>query len=189
MADGGDIPVSVNRGKVAYIVCIFTLLLIIWVWGDIAFPQAPWYTILLVVFVAIFVLGVGPNIRLLFLSDPYLVVSDEGIRIQDPFINGEMIPWSDIQDLRIYGQNAITITLRHPADVLARQNWMQRRHLRFNMLGSHGISAPSQYLSVSPDDLVREITQRYESQLLQYQVEILDFPRRRKWSAIQEQGQ
>ena len=189
MADAGDIYVSIHRRKVAYNACVCIFGLVIGVLWAILFPQSPWYAVLLVLFFVTFMLGVVPDIRLLFVSDPYLVVSDEGICIQDPLINGETIRWSEIQDLRIYGDNAMTIVLRHPADILARRSRVQRRYVRLKMLGNHGIVVSAQYFSMSSVELVTQITERYAAELEQHQVSILDFPRRRKWSVFQEQGQ
>jgi hypothetical protein len=139
----------------------------------------------------LFVLDFVPKLHLVFHSHIYLVVNDEGIRIQDPLINEGMIPWSEMRTLRIYPENStnrLEIFLRDPSTILAQQNRVQALYLHLNMRFSYGISLPTPYLTMSSDALFTQITQRYAAELDQHEVRISDF-RRRRQSVVQEQGQ
>jgi len=105
---------------------------------------------------------------------PYLIITEEGIRINSPLMNAGIIRWSDIGALTVlpmtYG-DLFSIVPRKSSTLIDRQSWVQQVFLRYlNRSTGSVFRLPTLFSLIPPAELLMQIGQRYDHELHQYHV-------------------
>lgn len=108
---------------------------------------------------------------------PYLIINEEGIRLDRPPWNGEVIPWAEIAALRVGRArrvgDCLYLDLRTPTTIPSSQDLDQ---LPFSMQvpdrDTGDVRLTGQFPSIPPKALLNQIVQRYGHELQTYRVAV-----------------
>jgi hypothetical protein len=108
---------------------------------------------------------------------PHLIINEEGIHLNAPLMNGDVIPWSEIAALRVVTtrrrNNILYLVPRTPTTILSRQHlgqWLFCMQLPDQATGDIRLTA--MFPSIPQKDLVNQIVQRYGRELQTYHVAV-----------------
>jgi hypothetical protein len=110
---------------------------------------------------------------------PYLIINEDGMRFNAPFLNEDVIPWSAIAALRLVTtrrrNHILYLVPRTPPPLLSPQSlghWLFCMQLPGQANGDIRLSAL--FPAIPPRELVNQIVQRYGHELQTYQVAVDD---------------
>ena len=107
------------------------------------------------------------SLRKLFSQDPVLVAGSQGLWDNASLACVGLIRWSEIRELYSFREEGIrflAIDVRNPDDVLKRRRGVQGAFARFEQGadGSAPLRIPQTFLSVSIDELLTQISKRFD---------------------------
>jgi hypothetical protein len=126
------------------------------------------------------VLGVPVCLYQLYLAlrhQPYLVINEEGIRLNAPPMNGDIIPWSEIEALSVLRRGnrdgILYLVPRTPTTIPSGQDlgqWLFSMKPPGRATGD--IRLTGFFPSIPPKELVHQIMQRYSHEVQTYHVAV-----------------
>jgi hypothetical protein len=134
--------------------------------------------LLVLAFFALFGMPVGLyQMYLALRRQPYLIINEEGIRLNTPLMNGDVIPWSAIAALRLVTtrrrNHILYLVPRTPTTILSRQplgHWLFCMQLPDRATGEVRLTA--WFPAMPQQELVHQIVQRYRHELQTYRVTV-----------------
>jgi hypothetical protein len=192
MAESGAILVYHNRLKVFILQCPTILILVGMNWlrfgtqagARFALDDPQLATVLTIAVVGVTVVGVLVLVYgnySAFKPEPYLLVNQVGIYMNDPLVHMS-VPWTEIETLTtgpflglIFPRGYFLVMPRRPTDLLARLNRFQRFMMKGNLRTFQGaIPVSNSFMSIHPTDLLTQIGHQYSDAIEHHGVRLVD---------------